>query len=424
MKTFKIDGMQRIWVFLLVCNSGFAAKTGLQEAYQSAAQKNESVAIKTTEYNASDEKVSQAFGKILPTLNLVGGYTKQDTGASSTISQQFNGDQWNIRANVTQPIFHGLAEFAQYRALKARARSQKSLEKLSRLQLYSSTASVYFDLLLAQADLKTVETLSDLTNKRVKEIQSRTKIGRSKKGDRLSAEAQAMSLNAQVEGAKVSLRQAEENFYLVTGLQKPYDLQAPTDLPEFKVEHSELLKSLENRPDIVSAREEALAAEEGISVARGAHYPQIDAFGNYYFDRTGVQKDAKWDLGVQVTIPLFAGGTIQAAVRENAEIHKGRELNLSYARRNAEKEIRSLSDTLTSTYSQYKLLKEAADLSDLNYKEQSKDYRYGLVSNLEVLQAMNTLQETKRSMDKTFYTALKTYASLNAAIGKHPFEKE
>lgn len=411
-----------ILVFLVVSNS-FAAKISVQSAYQSALSKNESIGIKNSEYNASDEKVSQAFGKVLPNLSLIGTYTRQDA-SSGVLTSTINADQWSARANVTQPIFHGLSEFAQYRALKAKARSQKALEKKSRLDLYSGTVASYYDLLAAQTDLATVQVLTDLTQRRVKDIRDRAKIGRSKKGDRLSAEAQALSLTAQLEGAKATLRQAEEAFTLYTGLQGPYELETPASLPEFKTTQSELLKNTENRPDVVSAKEESLAADEAVGVAKGAHWPQIDLFGNYYFDRTGTLKDVKWDLGVNVTIPLFAGGTIQAAVRENLEVYKAKELSLSYTRRAAEKEMRSLADSYRSSLSQYQALKEAASLSDQSYKEQSKDYKYGLVSNLEVLQAMNTLQETKRAMDRTFFQALKTFAQLEVSFGKNPFEKD
>ena len=51
------------------------------------------------------------------------------------------------------------------------------------------------------------------------------------------------------------------------------------------------------------------AAQENVSVQRGAHYPSIDGTANYYFVRPpGILQNVHWDVGVALTVPIFSGG--------------------------------------------------------------------------------------------------------------------
>src|SRR5690606_36206530 len=96
------------------------------------------------------------------------------------------------------------------------------------------------------------------------------------------------------------------------------------------------------------------------SVARAGHIPSIDFTANYYLKRTGILQDSRWDLGVQFSLPLFQGDAIQAQVEEAAQGTKVRELELARARRQAEREIRTLYAAVKRGETQFRLLETAA----------------------------------------------------------------
>ena len=56
---------------------------------------------------------------------------------------------------------------------------------------------------------------------------------------------------------------------------------------------------------------------------------------------------------------------------------------------------------LESSRVQKKTLEQAYQKSKASYDLQLREYRLGLVNNLEVIQALNTLLDMKRSLDKT-----------------------
>lgn len=403
----------------VISSLGISATLNFEGAFQAALSK-EPNAIKKTETAAADEKVSQAFGQVLPRLTLNGSYTRQDSPVTATASL-LSSDQWFARFTVNQPIFHGLSEFAGYHSLQAKHKSAAFTESAYRLTLYSTVASAYYGLLSAEKDLEDVKTLLELTAKRVTDIKERVRIGRSRKGDLLSAQAQSLTLEAEVLSSTHLCDDARELFKLTTGLDGTSQLQDDGALPpEFKTGLPELLKELDKRPDIQSAKEEHQAADEGVSAAFGTHLPQIDFAANYYLKRSGILENTKWDFGIIATIPIFNGGVTQATVRENIEIRKAKELTLAYTRRSAEKDLKTSFEGYRSLLEQNRAYEKAYELADANYKEQNKDYRNGLVTNLDVLTAMNSLQETKRSKDKTFYQAKAAYRQLLAATGKIP----
>jgi outer membrane protein TolC len=62
----------------------------------------------------------------------------------------------------------------------------------------------------------------------------------------------------------------------------------------------------------------------------------------------------------------------------------------------------------------------ATDAARKNYETQQRDYRFGLVTNLDVLQALTVFQENQRALDRARYTAKLNYLRLQAAAVRRP----
>src|SRR4051794_11637707 len=115
------------WTSLTAMSCWAATAPGLQpvtlrQAYRTAIEKTETYEIQKTVRNQADERVTQATGSVLPTLNLNGTYTRQEA-VTSTSSSLANPNQSSVRLTLTQPIFRGFAEIAGVRATKALLRS-------------------------------------------------------------------------------------------------------------------------------------------------------------------------------------------------------------------------------------------------------------------------------------------------------------
>jgi outer membrane protein len=394
----------------------------LREVFQSALSRTEALPLQESQARQADERVSQARGGLLPTVGFNGVFTRQHKPSTGSANAFTLADQRNLRLNLTQPVFRGLREFAGLRAAQAQSRAQEDQTRQVRVSVYSTVGQSFFNVAAAEQDVRDLEELLDLSQKRLVEIRDRVRIGRSRPGDLLSAQSQVATVQAQIQAAQVVLEQARDSFAFVTGLDRktPVDLGAGSGLPEKIAPLADYLKRIDSRPDLSVQREQLASAEESVSVARGAHLPSVDLSGNYYLDRTGILADTKWDFSVTATLPIFQGGVLQSQVREAAERRTSQELLVAQARRTAEREIQAAWQAADGALAQIRFLSEARDAADRNYREQQKDYRLGLITNLDVLQALNSYQDIRRSYDRTRFQARSALVALEASVGEAP----
>ena len=410
-----------IWLFGLQAHASDTAALGLKEVFQSSLKNAETLPIQQSRTLQSAERVNQAKAGLLPNLTFAMSYLRQDTGTSDGTSAFTKADQTTTKATLTQPLFRGFREYAGIRATELDLKAQQAQEVQSRQALYKAVAQVFYAVLSANQDRQHIQTQVDLTAERVRELQSRSRIGRSRKGEVLAAQAQLELLKSQLEAATFELNQARDQFTIVTGLSNDLSLQDKIEnLPSTLKPLEYYLSFLEKRGDLQALEAQRDSTQEKIGIAKGAHLPSIDLGGNYYFKRTGVLENSRWDIGLAFTLPLYQGGAIVSQVREATEHLNEQELLLAQGRRQAIQSIEGSHRLFSSSLAQIRALSEALTLAESNYREQTRDYRFGLVTNLDVLQALNSLQDTRRTLDRTRYQAKTAYASLEASIGSIP----
>lgn len=138
------------------------------------------------------------------------------------------------------------------------------------------------------------------------------------------------------------------------------------------------------------------------------------------FDRTGILQTAKWDVGVQVSMPIFQGGSVVSQVKEATEAKRVAELSASEQLRQSKTNLAIFYQNYGQIRAQLETLKNALKKAEEAYQLNQKDYRYGQVTNLEVLQSLNLFIDTKRSYDSLDILAHMTYKNLEASAGVLP----
>ncbi len=135
-------------------------------------------------------------------------------------------------------------------------------------------------------------------------------------------------------------------------------------------------------------------------------------------------QDSTWDVQLVLSIPIYSGGVFQSRVREADSQRTQAELGASQIRRQAEQEIRSVYQSVGFDRAQLSALETATDAARKNYEAQLRDYRLGLVTNLDVLQALTTYQENLRALDRARYATKLDYIRLQAAAMRRPAPQE
>lgn len=402
--------------------AGYAAEPlTLDDYYAAALKRSEVVATQVELIRQAEERYSQANATTLPAVNGIASYTEQEPtpfGSSPTATSP--NRQKLARVSVTQPLFRGFREFAALRQTKALIGAQDRDYLQARVQLFKDVAQNFYSILSTETDLKNLDEEIRQNLKREAELNARVRIGRSRVSEVLTVQSTISTLRAQIEQLQGQRRVAREAFAFLSGLDASTPLNDTEAVPAALEPLADYLVRLELRPDVQAGQQRLTAADENIAVAKGARLPSIDLNGNYYLERSGALRDVDWDVQIALTVPLYAGGALESQIRTAVSQRTQAELTVSQVSRQAEQEIRSAYESVIFDRSQLDAFERATEAARKNYEAQLRDYRLGLVTNLEVLQALTAYQENQRALDRARYTAKLDYMRLQAAAVRRP----
>lgn len=403
---------------LLADASRAAPELTLDEYFAAALQRSEVIATQTELIRQAEERYRQANAALRPTLDGVASYTWLDTGAKDATANPTR--QPHARLTATQPLFRGFREFATIRQTQALVDAQSEEYRNARVQLFKDVVQNFYDVVALEQDLMNLDEQIDQNLQREKELQARIRIGRSRVGEVLTVQARISTLRAEVEQTRAQLSVARDVFAFLSGLPASTRLRDAEALPADVDALDTYLARLALRPDVKAARQRLAAAQENVTVARGAHLPSLDLNANRYLERAGSLENVDWDVQLALSVPLYAGGSLDSQVREAVSQRTQAELDASRVQRLAEQEVRSLHQTVLLDRRQLSALETAAAAAKKNYEVQQRDYRFGLVTNLDVLQALTAYQENLRALDRARYAAKLNYLKLEAAAVRRP----
>ncbi len=388
--------------------SAVATSVDLKDAYRSALEKTETVPLGQTRIQQATERSHQARSRFLPTLSFDANYQAQET----TVAQS------HLRLTTTQSIYNGGRDSASLRGTKSDEDLQKQNLTVANYALFSDVAREFYAVLSGQTEVENLKKTIEFAAERVSEINAREKIGRSRNIENLAAQAQLSVIKAQLLAAEGQLITARDQFTLVTGLPRETELIKTKEIPSPPQKIETYLLALDKRPDIAMFKAQVNIAQSKIDSAKAGHLPKVDLLANYYPVKNTIQKGNDWDAGVTMNLLLFQGGLVSAQVAEASHKLSENEYLLSQSRRLSEITIRTSYHNLESSLNQITALESALKSTEQNYREQEKNYRFGQATNLDVIQALNLFQDTKRSLDRTRYLALSAAADLKAATAQ------
>lgn len=409
-------------LLVIAANPGHAAEAlTLDEYFAAALKRSETVATQIELIRQAEEHYTQANSALRPSVNGVASYTRQDPIPAGELSTSTSPNRQSLaKLTATQPLFRGFREFATLRQTQALLGAQDQDYRNARTQLFKDVVQNFYTVLSIEQDLKNFSEEINQNIDREKELNGRVRIGRSRIGEVLSVQSTISTLRAQVEQLQGQLSAAREAFAFLSGLAPTTLLRDTENLPVNLEPLDDYLARLELRPDVIAGRQRLSAAQENTQVARGAHLPSLDLNANRYLERTGNLKDSNWDVGIALTVPIYAGGLLQSKVSEAVSQRTQAELNASQVRRQAEQEIRSTYQSVVFDRSQLDALEKATESARKNYEAQRRDYRLGLVTNLDVLQALTAFQQNQLALDRARYTTKLDYLKLQAAAVRRP----
>ncbi len=174
----------------------------------------------------------------------------------------------------------------------------------------------------------------------------------------------------------------------------------------------------ERRQDILAAERRIEAAHQFVESAYGQYYPTISLNVQAFLQRDSEPTDLDFSTLIQVSLPLFSAGLIEADVRTALSELRQAKLDDTLTRRSARRDVevanqnfRSSADRVEQLQVQERVAQEALDQAEGSYQA-------GLGTNLERLAAQDRLLSTQLQLVNAEFDRKVFYLDLLRTTGR------
>lgn len=408
-------------VFLLGMLLGFwhtsVYAQDLVQIYQLALESD--TVLKQAEANrmAIGENEDQAIAKLLPTLGLSANSAwNRLTNTKSRPTFQGAGTQeyWDngFTLNLTQPVFHWdyWVELTQADNQIAQAEALYQDEVQS---LMVRVSEAYFNILAAEESLAFTQAEKEAIEQQLEQAEQRFNVGLIAMTDVYEARAafdkavaDLIRMQNELDNNKERLREiigpVEFNL-LALNAHLPLNSPEPNNSDEWgKIAENQNLK-------VLAALNDAEVSRKAIELQQSGHYPTVDIVGAYTLTDNNSSFGLRGDqerIGVQLNLPLFAGGMVNSRTRQAQYRYVQAKEKLNGVRRAVDRQVKDAYRGVISSIGQVNALQASVTSMQNALEATEAGLEVGTRTMVDVLKNQSDLYEAKRNYARARYDYL------------------
>lgn len=410
--------------FLLYSSGAMAL--GLMQAYQSALQNDPTYRSSYYANEAGRENAKLGLSNLLP--NLSGSYSASQNRTTRVIgAQTFPEDYISRSAGVQlrQALFNldGWARYKQGKAQSAYAGAQFASQQQ---EVIIRVFNAYLDVLFKDDLLNLAKAERDLYAEQRKVNDRLFEKGEGTKTDMLETQARLDGAEAQVLESLDNQAVSRETLSRIIG----GDVGTLDELtPDFRVMSSDGQSfeqwktiAMERNPDIKTLVYGTEIAHQEYKKAIAGHAPRLDFVANYSKNAsdsiTTVNQDTTVrSIGIQLSIPLYSGGAVNAQARQALASEEKAKADLQVQIDKILTELRKDYSALLSSVARIAALEKSVASAELLIKATEQSIKGGARINLDLLNARQQFYTSKRDLAQARYNYLLTSFRMRASAG-------
>ncbi len=408
---------------LVAALPAWAGAMDLVQAYQDALATDPVVAGSRAQLAATRERIPQARAGLLPAVGASAALTRQSVDSNAAPSRQFTTQNYAVSLSYPLLRLQNVEVFEQTKLAAAAAETQL---EFARQDLVVRVAQAYFDVLAAQDNLSTIRAQKAAITEQLAAAKRNFEVGTATVTDQQEAQARFDLSVAQELAAENALAVSRAALAQLIGrpvpelktLRSGVEMQPPQPTRETDWTDS----ARQNNLAVQQAQVATEIARREIERQRYGHYPTIDLVGsvshaeNAAVNFVGVKSDSA-AVGLQLSVPLYAGGAIDARVREAVQLRDRARYDLENVQRQAEQAARTAFLGVNSGLAQVRALEAAERSSQLALDSNLLGYQVGVRINIDVLNAQQQLFTTRRDLARARYDVLVNGLRLKSTAG-------
>lgn len=422
-----MNGLQR-WMFkilpavlcVLVSGLSFAMdgeaeprKVDLQTLYAWAAENDPVLKAAHAERRAQTQVMRQKLAGLLPTVSLAVTRTANNTNGGPELGVPAHYNAQGMTLSLSQSIvnFGRWADASYGRKLD----TQAEMKYLSAEQgLILRVAEGYFQTLKAMDALEAARSERIAFNRDLDQTTQRYKVGliaitdvEIAKARRDNAVAQEIVAQNDLENQKGLLEEIVGcPVYEIASLKETFELAAPTPSDR----DCWVARALAYNFDLEAARLEVELTRATLKSKAAGHLPSLDVGGtvsrNTSATTSAVSKPTNRAVTLTLTVPIFAGGGVQAATQEASWLHKKSLFQLESKHREVERLAHQYYRGVFSQMSRTRALKQAVTSNQVAVKAARASFDVGTRTIVDVLDAQSDLTTAKQQYRAAKYDYL------------------
>ena len=406
--------------------SGSAFALDLSEAYLAARQFDAQVASARLNLQAIGERLPQAKAGLRPSIGASASGNVGVVDTNVTDWTNYNNVQGGLSLNfpLYRPGNGVLIDQAQIGVRIAETQLAQAEQ-----DLLTRVAQSYFDVLAAQDALEVALAQRRAIAEQFEAAKRNFEVGTATITDQQEAQARLDLNDALLAAARNDLTVKRAALRTLTGVPaEPLEtLDRAATLPSPSDDRIDYWTGLARDGNYAVQQAELATriAAADIERAKYAKYPTVDLVSQFGLvngktatTSTLVDKTKQLSAGIQLAVPLYAGGGLDARERETVAAQRRAEMDLENARRTAEQSTRQVYLGLISSLEQARALEAAERSSRLALESNLLGYQVGVRINVDVLNAQQQLFSTRRDLSRARYDVLVNSLRLQAATGR------
>jgi outer membrane protein len=406
-----------------------ASADTLLDIYRKAQERDATYHGAVNALRAARERVPQARAGLLPAVSLVGATSRQSGQASFSespyVDRNVRNRSWNLQ--LTQPLWRASSWAALDQAEQQEALAEAQFRQAEQ-ELILRTAQAYLDVLVAQEAQRVARLQVGAVIQQLDLARRNFEVGTGIVTDVHEAQARLDLSRSQAVAAGSELKNKRAELARILGEPRANlaRLRADSPLPAIQPD--------DEQPWLDSAREQSIpvriaqatleVADREIAKSRAAHSPTLDLTAGYGSNFASGSITSPADIsarsrsrqvGLNLNIPLFAGGGVQARVREALALKDKAGDDLEAARRQAVAQASQAFTGVVSGAAQVDALASAITSSKSSVDSNKIGFRIGTRINIDVLNAEQQLYAAERDWHKARAETLMQGLRLKAA---------
>ncbi len=291
---------------------------------------NQSLAAAIANVRAAYAGVGASESQLWPSIGAGAQYTRTQTNiaqlaAAGVVVEPYDMYAYGVGLSAWEiDLWGGVRR--QVEAAKAGAEAQVDLLRNALVSVRSQVAANYIQLRTLESQRGVLVANRDALLRSRDLVKARYDAGTTNALDLERAQTQLEQVEAELPQIEAALASARATLAVLCG-ESPATLAARVAEPAAIAEAPDAAgvglpeELLARRPDVRAARQQLVAATAAIGVAEAQRFPRLTVSGTFYIASTGVDglgdlSNKAYSIGPSLSLPLFTGGRIDSAVRQ------------------------------------------------------------------------------------------------------------